>query len=110
MHSPFKGPIWSLDLNDMDTSGMTAPEEIPSKGSAAGLSGAMQKCFCRNGIWTLGAAIGGVIGGAAGIMGNKKAEKAEQKAHRNYYRQNTRPSNKCIRVRRLNGNLLMPLQ
>ena len=70
--------------NDMDTSGMTAPEEIPSKGSAA-LSGAMQGASAGMAFGPWGAAIGGVIGGAAGIMGNKKAEKAEQKAHRNYY-------------------------
>lgn len=70
--------------NDMDTSGMTAPEEIPSKGSAA-LSGAMQGASAGMAFGPWGAAIGGVVGGAAGLMGNAKAEKAEQKAHRNYY-------------------------
>ena len=69
---------------DVDTSGMTVPEEVPSKGSAA-LSGAMQGASAGMAFGPWGAAIGGVIGGAAGLMGNKKAEKAEQKAHRNYY-------------------------
>ena len=69
---------------DVDTSGMTVPEEVPSKGSAA-LSGAMQGASAGMAFGPWGAAIGGVIGGAAGIVGNKKAKEAEGKAHRNYY-------------------------
>lgn len=68
---------------DVDTSGMTAPEEIPSKGSAA-LSGAMAGASAGMAFGPWGAAIGGVIGGAAGLMGNAKAEKAQDKAHLNY--------------------------
>ena len=68
---------------DVDTSGMTAPEEIPSKGSAA-LSGAMAGASAGMAFGPWGAAIGGVVGGAAGLMGNAKAEKAQDKAHLNY--------------------------
>ena len=68
---------------DVDTSGMTAPEEVPSKGSAA-LSGAMAGASAGMAFGPWGAAIGGVVGGAAGLMGNKKAEKAQDKAHLNY--------------------------
>ena len=65
--------------NDMDTSGMTAPEEIPSKGSAA-LSGAMQGASAGMAFGPWGAAIGGVIGGAAGLMGNAKGRKSRTKS------------------------------
>ena len=68
---------------DVDTSGMTAPEEIPSKGSAA-LSGAMAGASAGMAFGPWGAAIGGVVGGAAGLMGNAKAEKAQDKAHLAY--------------------------
>ena len=68
---------------DVDTSGMTAPEDIPSKGSAA-LSGAMAGASAGMAFGPWGAAIGGVVGGAAGLMGNKKAAKAQDKAHLNY--------------------------
>ena len=69
---------------DVDTSGMTAPEEVPSKGSAA-LSGAMAGASAGMAFGPWGAAIGGVVGGAAGLVGQAKAKKAEEKAHRNYY-------------------------
>lgn len=69
--------------NDMDTSGMTAPEEVPSKGSAA-LSGAMKGASAGASFGPWGAAIGGVVGAGAGLMGNAKAEDARQKAHSNY--------------------------
>ena len=68
---------------DVDTSGMTAPEEVPSKGSAA-LSGAMAGASAGMAFGPWGAAIGGVIGAGAGLMGNAKAEKAQDKAHFNY--------------------------
>ena len=68
---------------DVDTSGMTAPEEVPSKGSAA-LNGAMKGASAGMAFGPWGAAIGGVVGGAAGIVGQAKAKKAEQKAHMNY--------------------------
>ena len=68
---------------DVDTSGMTVPEEVPSKGSAM-LGGAMKGAAAGASFGPWGAAIGGVVGGAAGLIGNKKAAKAEQKAHMNY--------------------------
>ena len=73
----------AFSKSNIDTSGMTAPEEVPSKGSAA-LSGAMKGASAGMAFGPWGAAIGGGVGAIAGVMGNAKAEKAADKAHLNY--------------------------
>lgn len=69
--------------NDMNTSGLVPPEDVPSKGSAA-LGGAMKGAASGAAFGPWGAAIGGVVGAGAGLLGNKKAATAAREADINY--------------------------
>jgi len=67
----------------IDKSGLTPPEEVPSKGSAA-LNGAMKGAAAGASFGPWGAAIGGVVGAGAGLIGNAKQEKEMRTADINY--------------------------
>ena len=94
--SEVKGPgvmgaaTGALDLANMafgksgvDTSGNTAPPEVPSQGMAA-TSGAMKGAQSGMSFGPWGATIGGVVGGAAGLIGGGKAKEAAVDAQHQY--------------------------
>ena len=66
----------------IDTSGRSAPPDVPSQGSAAA-SGALKGASAGAAFGPWGAAIGGVLGGAAGLIGGGKAKRDAQEAAMN---------------------------
>jgi hypothetical protein len=66
----------------IDTSGRTAPADVPSQGSAAA-GGALKGASAGAAFGPWGAAIGGVLGGAAGLIGGGKAKRDAQEAAMN---------------------------
>lgn len=66
----------------IDTSGRSAPPDVPSQGSSAA-SGALKGASAGAAFGPWGAAIGGVLGGAAGLIGGGKAKRDAQEAAMN---------------------------
>lgn len=68
---------------NIDTSGATAPPDVPSPGGSAA-SGAMKGAAAGASFGPWGAAIGGVLGGVSGLIGGGKAKRAAARAEMNY--------------------------
>lgn len=67
----------------IDTSGATAPPDVPSQGASAA-TGAMKGAAAGKAFGPWGQAVGAVVGGASGLVGGKRAQDDANEAAFNY--------------------------